>query len=149
MFTNRFRWLKLLLLGTLLSALCLANYLVSPPRLDRDIEDRLRRPDAQTEPLEVGFAPVVRVLGEGEARMLVWGRTMDVLYDGEPWKEGEVVSFRGWVTPEGRIRTASFTLHRGRWLKKVVSLLAVFVLAGAFILHARRAITRGRRACRT
>jgi len=149
MLSDRFRWVKLLLLSSVLVALCLSNYLTAPGRLEADIQERIRRPAEQTQPLQVGFARVLHVGEAGAVRLLVWGRQMDAWHEGASWKAGDVVSFFGWFTPQGRIHVTSFTLHGERRLKKLFSLLAAVVLVAALILRASSWKTRREGACRT
>jgi hypothetical protein len=149
MFSNRFRWLKVLLLSTVLSALCFGNYRTVPAQIEQDLRERLSHPGEQTEPIQVGFASVLNVHDDTTARMLVWGKPMDVVHGGERWKQGDVVSFSGWITKQGGIHVTSSALHTGRWVKKLVSLaaaLSFFVILG---IHFFRGRTRKEGVCRT
>jgi len=150
MLSNHHRWTKVLLLSALLSALCLGNYLATPARLERDIQERFEVPGGQEAPLQVGFARVERTRQDGTFHVLLPGRgEVDVAYEGEAWNEGDVVSFSGWVTPEGRIRVTSFTVHRDRQCKKILSLLAALVFACALTVRVYERKVRKGGACRT
>jgi len=92
---------------------------------------------------------VLNVHDDTMARMLVWGRPMDVVHGGESWKQGDVVSFSGWITKQGGIHVTSSTLHTGRWVKKLVSLAAALSFVVILGIHFFRRRTRKGGVCRT
>jgi len=149
MFSDRLRKTRILLLGSLLAALCLYNFFTGPRELQADIEERIRHAEEQVEPAKVGFARVLDVREDGTARMLVWGREQAVSGIGVDVRPGDIVSFTGLYTPQGRIEAQSVTVHRLRGTKKVVSLAAVLILAAVSLSRASRRILRRKEACRT
>ncbi len=149
MLSDRFRWLKILLLSAVLTALCVYNFFTAPAQLVAEVLARVQGTAQHTEPVKFGFARVLQVREDGTARLLVWTHEVEVRQGDAVWEEGDLVSFTGWFTPEGRIDVVSFTLHRARWIKKLVSLAAAVILLGVLFHRAFRLAFRREGTCRT
>jgi len=147
--SDRFRWTKVVLLAAVLAALCGANYFTAPELLTSAVRDSLRHPGERTRSVQFGFTRVLEARDGGSARLLIWDREVEVRQGAAGWREGDLVSISGWLTPDGRIDVSSFTLHRARWLKKAVSLLAAVVFLGILARRAARALARRGRPCPT
>jgi hypothetical protein len=149
MLSDKFRWVKILLLSAVLMSLCIHNFFTAPALLVNEVLERIRGTGNYTEPVRFGFARVLQVREDGTARLLVWSEEVEVRQGDAAWKEGDQVSFAGWLTPDGSIDITSFTLHRARWLKKLVSLVAAVIFLGVLSRRAFRWVFRREGTCRT
>jgi len=91
--------------------------------------EQIRDPEGM--PVKLGFSRVERVLGEGRFLLVVmYGEEVELRAPGADFRKGQVVSVAGRLLPQGFVVADSCTLHRWRWLKKLVSLAGAVLVLG-------------------
>ena len=128
MFSDELRYLKILVLGMILLALCLYSYTIGI-RHFRGVSRLLDDSQAgEGVTVNIPFAKVVKRLGEDRILSSSRGREFEVRTQQGPIRLGDRISVSGRLCKEGYVEAETVVIHRYRWLKKLVSALAAVVV---------------------
>jgi len=144
MLSDRFRFLKIALLSLTLAGLCLYNFFTVVNRSLTFPPESVCGAGERGEPMKFGFCKVLEVSEAGTARMRVRDREVEIWTGDVALKKGDLVSFQGRFTPAGQVEVTSLTVHKRRWLKKGVSLLAALIFFFVMIRGVRLTAIRNR-----
>jgi hypothetical protein len=137
MFSDRFRFSKIFLLGISLLALSLASYAQG----FRHFEGISRMLDGlhadEGAPVKIAFAKVVKLLGEERILVSSRGIEFEVRTPRVPIRTGQRVSVSGRLCKEGHVKAETITIHRYRWVKKLVSTIAALIVCLLVFTHYR------------
>jgi len=153
MFSDRFRFWKMSSLALVL--LLLGTHSVREG-LRRFPEIQVQREgvrDPHGEPVNLPLAQVRQAMGEGRFLLVVtYGELIELRSPEADFRKGQIVSVSGRLLPQGYVEAESYTVHRWRWLKKLVSLAAALLILGLcgvrYRLSWRPLTLRERNSCR-
>ncbi len=140
MFSDRFRLLKIIMLSTFLFGLCLHCYL-EVPSFFRKISGGDNFFDTKRKDfIKIGFADVIKVQEEGNILIAYKGKKIEVKIKPMPIKIGEKISVEGYFLNNGILQAKAVTIHKYRWLKKVVSAVAAVLVVFLVLFNYRISI---------
>jgi hypothetical protein len=154
MFSDRHRHVKIVLLALLLLALSAYSFLEGPRQLPSIPALLAQMPDPGGTPVKLGFARVIRTVGDGRFLIRVmYGDVVELRIRDVALQRGQVVSVAGRLFPQGYVVAETCTVHRLRWLKQDLSLAAallMFTILAASCLKSRSVPSAaGKASCRT
>jgi hypothetical protein len=120
--------LKALSLAIILLVLCLYSFIDGLGRLQsisRSLDDPQAREGAT---VEIAFAKVVELRGEDRILLTSRGREFEVRAPHAPIRVGERMSVSGRLRRGGYVEAETIVIHRYRWVKKLVSVLAAAIV---------------------
>ena len=141
MFSDRFRFSKVFLLGISLLALSLASYAQGLRHFEgvSGMLDGL--PADENAPLKIAFAEVVKSLGEDRILLSSRGIEFEVTTPpNAPVRQGQRVSITGRLCERGHLKAETIVIHRYRWVKKFLSTIASLIACLLALTHYRISI---------
>ena len=124
MLSDHFRFIKILLLGIVLTSLSLYSYREGPRRF-MGFADVLNQPRENAgNRVKIGYAKIAALPGEGSILLHHFDKEVEVRTSQGPFRIGDQVSVSGRIANEGYVEVDQMSVHPYRWIKKVVSLMA-------------------------
>jgi len=157
MFSEKYRFPKIIILSTLLVILCFYCYRGVPLHLKEVAQESNISYFANSandgKPLKIGFAKVIKVLEDGnftiqfmKRRIVVKGKQLDI-------RPGYRVSLTGYLAGDDQFVAETILVHKYRWLKKLISalttLLVVFIIIKQYKVQIKERIIVEREKCLT
>jgi len=124
MLSDHFRFVKILLLGMVLTGLSLYSYREGP-RQFMGFWDALSQPQQNAgNRVKIGYARIAALPGEGRILLHHYDKEVEVRTSQGPFRIGDQVSVSGRIANEGYVEVDRIRVHPYRWIKKLVSLPA-------------------------
>jgi len=128
MFSDENRSLKVFSLAVILLALCFYSFLDGLGRLQSISRHRDDPQAGEDATVEIPFAKVVELRGEDRILLTIRGREFEVRAQHAPIRVGERISVSGRLRRGGYVEAETIVIHRYRWVKKLVSVLAAVIV---------------------